>query len=96
MLGGVPIYLNAADRSWIQHNSPHIRLWEGDRLELSGDLELIHLPGHFAGSTGLWWKSGPRPGGSLFPGDAILRQISCGYRGAVASCPLRWLIASVP
>jgi len=70
-LGGVPIYLHAADRGWIQHNSPHIRLWEGDRLELSSDLELIHLPGHFSGSTGLWWKSGPRPGGSLFPGDAL-------------------------
>ena len=31
----------------------------------------MHLPGHFEGSSGLLWKTGPRPGGSLFPGDAI-------------------------
>lgn len=68
---GVPIYLHAADRQWVQRHSPAIRFWEGDSHRLSDTLELIHLPGHFDGSTGLWWKDGPRSGGSLFSGDAI-------------------------
>jgi hypothetical protein len=70
-LGGVPIYLHEADRAWVQHASPNLRFWSGDRLAVSDDVELVHLPGHFAGSAGLWWKRGPRPGGSLFPGDAL-------------------------
>lgn len=70
-LDNVPIYLHAADRAWMQYPSDNIRLWEGERLTLSDRLELVHLPGHFAGSCGLWWKDGPRAGGSLFPGDAI-------------------------
>jgi len=70
-LGGVPIYLHEADRAWVQRSSPHLRFWSGDRLALSDDLELVHLPGHFAGSAALWWKRGPRPGGSLLPGDAL-------------------------
>jgi hypothetical protein len=70
-LGGVPIYLHEADRGWVQRGSPAIRFWSGARLELSESLSLIHLPGHFPGSAGLWWKTGPRAGGSLFPGDAL-------------------------
>ena len=27
--------------------------------------------GHFAGSTALPWRTGPTPGGALFPGDAL-------------------------
>lgn len=70
-LGGIPIYLHAADRCWVQRHAPAIRFWEGDRLVLSDHLELVHLPGHFEGSAGLWWKDGPRPGGSLFAADAL-------------------------
>lgn len=70
-LGGVPVYLHQADQQWVPYRTPGIRFWSGDRLALSDELELVHLPGHFAGSTGLWWKRGPRQGGSLFPGDAI-------------------------
>lgn len=70
-LGGVPIYLHEADRNWVQRTSPHIHLWGGEQFALCDDLMLIHLPGHFAGSAGLWWKRGPRSGGSLFPGDAL-------------------------
>jgi hypothetical protein len=70
-LGGVPIYLHEADRGWVRRESPHLRFWSGERLELSDELELIHLPGHFPGSSGLWWKTGPRSEGCLFPGDAL-------------------------
>ncbi|WP_370677478.1 MBL fold metallo-hydrolase [Pleomorphomonas sp. PLEO] len=70
-LGGVPIYLHEADEEWVRHDSPFLRFWDGEHFTLTGALDLVHLPGHFAGSTGLWWKNGPRPGGSLFPGDAL-------------------------
>jgi glyoxylase-like metal-dependent hydrolase (beta-lactamase superfamily II) len=70
-MGGVPIYLHEADREWVQFETAAVRFWSGDRLALSDNLELVHLPGHFEGGAGLWWKDGPRPGGSLFPGDAI-------------------------
>jgi hypothetical protein len=70
-LGGVPIYLHEADRAWVQRASPRVRWWAGPRCALADDVELVALPGHFPGSAGLWWKRGPRPGGSLFPGDAL-------------------------
>jgi glyoxylase-like metal-dependent hydrolase (beta-lactamase superfamily II) len=70
-LGGVPVYVHEADRRWLQRSSSRVVLWSGDRLELSSDLVLLRLPGHFDGSIGLWWKTGPSRGGSLFPGDAL-------------------------
>lgn len=70
-LGGVPIYLHEADEAWVRFDSPFLRFWNGDRFALTPHIDLVHLPGHFAGSTGLLWKNGPRPGGSLYPGDAI-------------------------
>jgi hypothetical protein len=70
-LGGIPVYLHAADRAWVQDRPRKVHFWEGERLVLADNLELVRLPGHFDGSAGLWWKDGPRPGGSLLPGDAI-------------------------
>ena len=70
-LGGVPIHLHARDRAWVQRPSAHIRLWDGDALTLSPTIRLIRLGSHFEGSAALWWADGPRPGGSLFPGDAV-------------------------
>lgn len=70
-LGGVPIYLHEADEEWVAFDSPFLRFWSGDRFALTDAIDLVHLPGHFEGSSGLLWKTGPRPGGSLFPGDAI-------------------------
>lgn len=70
-LGGVPIYLHEADEEWVRFDSPFVRFWKGDRFALSDSADLVHLPGHFDGSSGLLWKNGPRPGGSLFASDAI-------------------------
>jgi len=70
-LGGVPVYTHEADRSWVQCASSNQRFWRGERLALSADLELVHLPGHFPGSAGLWWRRGPHGKGALLPGDAL-------------------------
>jgi hypothetical protein len=70
-LGGVPILLHEADRDWVMRPSPHIQSWSGDVLKLSDAVTLIRCGGHFEGSAALHWADGPRPGGALFPGDAL-------------------------
>jgi glyoxylase-like metal-dependent hydrolase (beta-lactamase superfamily II) len=70
-LGGVPIVLHEADRSWVRRSSPRIEWWSGDRKPLSDSVTLLRCGGHFPGSTALYWKDGPRQGGALFPGDAL-------------------------
>jgi len=70
-LGGVEILLHANDQQWVMRGSDRIRYWEGDVLPLSDEVTLFNVGGHFAGSTALHWKAGPRSGGALFPGDAL-------------------------
>jgi glyoxylase-like metal-dependent hydrolase (beta-lactamase superfamily II) len=70
-LGGVPILLHAADREWVKRPSSAIAFWDGNELKLSEGVTLIRCGGHFPGSTALYWRDGPRPGGALFPGDAL-------------------------
>jgi len=69
--GGAPILIHEADMEWVQRPSPRLQFWSGDALALSDDVTLIRCGGHFTGSTALHWRSGPRPGGALFPGDAL-------------------------
>jgi glyoxylase-like metal-dependent hydrolase (beta-lactamase superfamily II) len=69
--GGIPIVVHAADREWVQRPAPQVQFWSGDMLPLSDDVTLIRCGGHFPGSTALHWRRGPRPGGALFPGDAL-------------------------
>lgn len=70
-LGGVPILLHEADREWVRRPSSRIRFWSGDAHRLSDAVTLIRCGGHFPGSAAIHWKDGPRPGGALFPGDAV-------------------------
>jgi len=42
-LGGVPILLHAADKSWVRRPSARLQFWEGDTLQLSDDVTLIIL-----------------------------------------------------
>lgn len=69
LLGGVPIYLHAADARWIGRPDPAIQLWEGATHPLPGGLSLIHTGGHFAGSQSLLWPGGAAGKGALFVGD---------------------------
>ncbi len=69
--GGVPIHLHEADAGWIQRTSPHVSTWSGDRLDLSPTVRLVHLPGHFPGSSALHWTAGPRGRRMLLSGDSL-------------------------
>jgi len=54
--GGVPIYLNAADKEWIMNPSPAIKLWQGDTFKLWDGVTLIRCGGHFPGGTVMHWQ----------------------------------------
>jgi hypothetical protein len=69
-LGGVPILLHAADKTWVRRPARCIEHWDGDTLALGEDVTLIRTGGHFPGSTALHWDTGPRGGGALFAGDS--------------------------
>src|ERR1700686_2593573 len=45
--GGVPIYLHAADRTWIMRPDSIVHLWEGETFALLPDITLIRCGGHF-------------------------------------------------
>jgi hypothetical protein len=64
-----PIHLHAADRRWVTRPDEAIEFWEGDRLDLFGDLTLLRLGGHFAGGTVLHWPAGAEGRGALLSGD---------------------------
>ncbi|WP_435955035.1 MBL fold metallo-hydrolase [Dryocola sp. BD626] len=63
-----PIYLHVSDRQWIMRNSPHLKLWEGDALDLGAGVTLLRLGGHFAGGSVLHWK---KDEGMLLAGDIL-------------------------
>lgn len=63
-----PVYLHASDSEWVMRDSPAIRLWEGDELELMPSVKLLRLGGHFAGGAVLHWQQGE---GILLAGDIL-------------------------
>jgi hypothetical protein len=59
------VLLHAADRQWVTRPSPRIEFWDGDRLRVSEDAELIRLGGHFPGATVCLWRR------ALLTGDVV-------------------------
>lgn len=69
-LGGVPILLHAADKTWIQQPSPAIEFWDGDICSLGDGVTLVRTGGHFPGSTALHWDRAAAGCSALFVGDS--------------------------
>jgi len=69
--GGIPVYLHAADREWVVRPAPCLRFWDGERLELDGDIALIRCGGHFDGGAVLHWRKGAGGRGALMTGDIL-------------------------
>lgn len=63
-----PVYLHASDREWVMRDSPAIRFWQGETLEIFPSVTLLRLGGHFAGGTVLHWQEGD---GVLLAGDIL-------------------------
>lgn len=70
-LGGVPVYLHAADAEWVMRPDREIVSWKGETQEVAPGLTLIHCGGHFPGGTVLHWADGAQGKGALLGGDII-------------------------
>lgn len=64
-----PIYLHANDAKWIVETSDYVKTWTGDKLQLTEDVSLHCLGGHFSGGTVLHWHEDDES--ILFSGDII-------------------------
>lgn len=67
--GGIPIYLHADDREWVQYPDSRIEFWQGESRPIHEDVSLIRLGGHFKGFQVLHWASGEEGHGVLMTGD---------------------------
>ncbi|HEX9246557.1 MAG TPA: MBL fold metallo-hydrolase, partial [bacterium] len=70
-LGGVPVYVHAADRRWVMRSDPAIVFWEGETHRVLDGLTLVHCGGHFEGSAVLHWAAGGGGRGALLSGDTL-------------------------
>lgn len=66
-----PVYLHAADRQWVMRPDPTLVFWEGETLNLSGDLTVVRCGGHFAGGCVLHWPGGAGGAGAILSGDIL-------------------------
>jgi glyoxylase-like metal-dependent hydrolase (beta-lactamase superfamily II) len=69
-LGGVPVYVNAADADWVMRPDPAIKHWS-DTLQLTPSLSVVQVGGHFPGSAVACWAAGAVGRGVLLVGDTI-------------------------
>ncbi len=67
--GGVPVYVTAADREWVQRDDPLIQSWEGRCVVVPG-VTLHQIGGHFVGSAVAHF-SGVDGRGVLLCGDTV-------------------------
>jgi len=65
------IRLHEADREWVMRPSDRIEFWSGERKEISSELELVRLGGHFEGGTVCVWRNGADGRGALLSGDIV-------------------------
>jgi len=69
--GGIPVYLHAADKSWIMRSAPSLKLWTDETKEILPGLTLIRVGGHFDGGTVMHWAQGAENKGALLSGDLL-------------------------
>ncbi|MGG2014892.1 MBL fold metallo-hydrolase [Bacillus sp. S10(2024)] len=67
----VLIYMHEDDKEWVTRPSERIVFWSGESLQLSENLTLYRLGGHFSGGSVLHWKNGDEGRGVLLTGDII-------------------------
>lgn len=65
-----PVYLHEKDRKWVMDESDRFRFWGQGQLELLPGITVIHLGGHFPGSSVLQYLS-PNGKSSLLTGDTL-------------------------
>jgi len=84
---GVPIYLHADDRQWVQRPGPAITFWEGTARALGGGITLVRCGGHFAGAAVLHWAAGAGGRGALLTGDTLQVTVDRRFVSVMRSYP---------
>ena len=67
--GGVPVYVQAADREWLQRDDPVVMIWE-EKTEVVPGVVLHRIGGHFPGSAVAHFV-GADGRGVLLSGDTV-------------------------
>jgi metallo-beta-lactamase superfamily protein len=67
--GGVPVYVQAADREWLQRDDPVVTVWE-EKTEVLPGVVLHRIGGHFPGSAVAHYV-GADGRGVLLSGDTV-------------------------
>lgn len=65
------IYIHEDDKEWVTRASDRIIFWSGESLELTEDIILHRVGGHFKGAAVAEWKAGSGGNGVLLTGDII-------------------------
>jgi glyoxylase-like metal-dependent hydrolase (beta-lactamase superfamily II) len=87
-LGGVPVYVNAADAQWVMRPDSVIQQWS-DTLELTPSLSVVRVGGHFPGSAVACWSDGADGRGVLLVGDTVFPNPDRRTVGFLRSYPNR-------
>jgi glyoxylase-like metal-dependent hydrolase (beta-lactamase superfamily II) len=67
--GEVPVWIHADDRQWVVNAPPRILYWEGEAVDVFGEIKLVRSGGHFEGYQVAFWPRGAAGAGALFAGD---------------------------
>lgn len=87
-LGGVPVYVNAADAEWVMRPDPVIEHWS-DTLTLTPSVTVVRVGGHFPGSAVACWSDGADGRGVLLVGDTVFPNPDRRTVGFLRSYPNR-------
>jgi glyoxylase-like metal-dependent hydrolase (beta-lactamase superfamily II) len=88
------IYIHDEDKEWVTRDSSRYVFWKGESHPLSPEVEIIHLGGHFEGSSVLLWKNGSEGKGALLVGDTIFIVPDQGWLSFLYSHPNRIPLSS--
>ncbi|MBV9091157.1 MAG: MBL fold metallo-hydrolase [Mycobacteriaceae bacterium] len=88
LLGGVPVYVNAADAEWVMRPDPVIQFWSGT-LKLTPAVSVVQVGGHFPGSAVALWRDGAHGRGVLLAGDTVFPNPDGRTVGFLRSYPNR-------
>lgn len=83
-----PIYIHKNDEEHIMVKGPHIRLWDGDEIDLWDGMRIICIGGHFAGSCILHVPFLSKEG-TIICGDTLFLSPSKKHFSVVYSSPNR-------
>ena len=81
-----PIYIHENDKPWIFNPGPQLQLWGGDEKPLWDGISLVHVGGHFPGSSMLHIAD-LSAGGAMLCGDSLYISRSLRHTAVMFSYP---------